>query len=252
MPFHKSISDFFFGDDPPEIPALTPAQQKNLDLQNKMLSEQSDLSRLLLPIILGEDFDVTVDENGKVTGLTPKAPGPGEAAQDEIQGLLAERSLQFLRGEGAVPEQVNRQFADSKRILEESLRKSLGPDFISSTPGFEAIADFESERLATLESIRFGELSSTEGMRLAGQTAQEQTSNQNIQRLLAGLGVQSNPLAGLQTAQQLAQSRQELGLKASIAGHRPGLIQSMAGGVGQGIGAAGITSFLSPTPVPVR
>ncbi len=241
-----SIADFFFGDDDPEVPALTPAQQQNLNLQNQLLQDQADLSNLLLPIILGKDFEVTVDENGNITGLTPKAETAGELATEEIQDLLAQRSLSFLKGEGKVPEQVNRQFAESKQVLEESLRKSLGPDFIASTPGFEAIADFESGRLATLEGIRFGQLSETEGLRLAGQTAREQTSNQNIQRLLAGMGVKSNPLTALQQSQALAQNEQALKLQANIAGFNPGLISALAPGVGQGVSAAITSGLMGP------
>ena len=245
MGIFSDIGDFFFGDDDPEVPALSAAEKKNLDLQNKLLQEQADLSGMLLPLILSEDFDVTIDESGNIVSITPKEPTEAEAGAKEINKLLTEQTLKFLKGEGEVPAQVGRDFAKSRRVLEESLRKSLGPDFIGSTPGFEAIRDFEESRIGTLEGIRFGRLSELEGLRLAGREAEESVTNQNIQRWLVGLGVGAGPIDALQRSQALTLQGQQLGLQANIAGFSPGAIQGLVQGIGTGVGAGSSAAIIS-------
>lgn len=227
------IGDFFFGEDDPEVPALTPAQQQNLNLSNELLQQQADLSEMLLPILLSEDFDVVVDEETReITSITPKEKTAGELATDEINDLLAQKSLSFLRGEGEIPAEFGRQADLARERTRETLLKNIGPGFATSTPGRDAMARLEAELAGAAEGISFGRLSELEGLRLAGEAGQRATSGNEFQRAIAALGVQSNPLASLNQSRQLTQADRALGLRANITGHDPGLLTAAAPGAG--------------------
>ena len=94
-----AIGDFFFGSDDIEVPQLSAEQQRNLNLQNEALQQQADLSRLLLPILLQEDFDITLDEAGNILTINAKDPTELEKSTEEIQNRLAQESLKALKGE---------------------------------------------------------------------------------------------------------------------------------------------------------
>lgn len=233
MGWLEDVSDFFFGDDDVEVLQLAPEQQRLLDLQTQQLTEQRDLSKVLLPILLSEDYDITVDEAGNITEATPKDPTQLEKSTEEIQNLLAQKSLQGLRGELEVPEQVNTEFAEAREILEESLRKSLGPDFASSTPGQDALRQFDRTRLETLEGIRFAQLGQFEGLGLARAASGRQ--EQGLQRglLESSLGVQRAPLAGFQQFAQQTQFDRALDLRTQQLNKKTGLLGELFGFGGQ-------------------
>ncbi len=236
MGFFDDIVEFFIGDDDVEVPQLAPEQQRLLNLQTAQLEQQSQLSNILLPVLLSENFNVTVDEAGRVIDATPKDPTQLEKSTEEIQSLLAQESLKFLRGEGEVPEQVNRDFAEAKGILEESLRKSLGPDFISSTPGAAAMEDFEKTRIQTLEGIRFGRLRDVEALGLAREASGRQRDVTDRSLLESVLGIQQNPLAGLQSFAGQTQFDRALGLKTDALNRKTGLLGHLFGFGGQVVG----------------
>jgi hypothetical protein len=249
MGFFDDVSDFFFGDDDVTVTPPDPAQQANLDLQNQLLQEQANLSKLLLPVLLGENFDLELGPDGEIRSISPKATTALEENTLQIQNLLAQESLAFLKGEGKIPASVDKAFGESREIFEEGLRKSLGPNFLGSTAGADAIADFETQRINTLEDIRFGRLSTLEGLSLAREGSQRQGEQLDINTLLAGLGVQGSPLGRLQSNQQLTQADQALRLQASISSFDPGFLSGVSQGVGTGLGLfAGNTLFGTSAP----
>jgi hypothetical protein len=232
MGIFDDIGDFFFGSEDIEAPPPDPLAQKQLEL----LNEQQQLSNLLLPIILSEDFDVTIDDSGNIVGVVPKDPTELEKDTGEIQNLLAQESLKFLRGEGDVPEQVHSDLAESRTILEESLRKSLGPDFVSSTAGADALAKFDKTATETKEGIRFGRLRDVEALGLARQAGGISQQGADLQQLAAAMGIRQDPLAGITTAR--GQNQQDAALRAQIdiANRKEGLIGSLFNVAGQAAG----------------
>lgn len=234
--FFGDVGDFFFGSEDIEKPPPDPLAAKQLEL----LTEQQQLSSMMLPILLSEDFDVTVDNNGNIVGVVPKDPTERELNVEEIENLFAQESLKYLKGEGEVPGQVHTDFAESKKILEESLRKSLGPDYISSTPGAEAISDFEKTRIETLEGIRFGRLGELEALGLSRQAAGRTGEAFGLQKLFDALKMKESPLANIGAARGQNLAATALGAQVDIANRKEGLLgglfRAAGGAVGQAVG----------------
>lgn len=240
-----AIGDFFFGSDDIEVPQLSAEQQRNLNLQNEALQQQADLSRLLLPILLQEDFDITLDEAGNILTINAKDPTELEKSTEEIQNRLAQESLKALKGELPIPKQVNKDFAEAREILEESLRKTLGPDFASSTPGADALLKFDEAQILTNEGIAFGRLSELEGLGLARASSGREEKTSDLQQVLASLGIRDNSITGLQRSEQLSQFDRSLRAQVDIANQSEGFLGKLIAPFAQGAGAgtsAAITS----------
>lgn len=254
MGIFDDIGEFFFGSDDIEVPELSPEQQRNLELQNKALEQQSQLSNLLFPLLLQEDFNVAFDDQGNITSIEPKDPTELEKNTESIQNLLAQESLKFLKGEGEIPAQVSTDFDEAREILEESLRKSLGPDFVSSTPGQDALRQFDKTKAETLEGIRFGRLRDVEALGLAREASGRDSRNSELQEFLQALNVSGAPLGGLNTAIGQSQFDRSLSTQIDIANQKQGVLGSLFSGLGEGAGAefgkdpggsfASITKFL--------
>lgn len=221
--------------------ALQQEQATTLKFQREIIQGQIEQQELLAPILFKElGVEPQFDETGKIIGFT-EIEDPTEELRGEIELALLQRSKAALAGELPENPALLRDLSEQQGILEEQLRKNLGRDFRTSTPGIEALGDFEERKNILLEASRRGDLTTAEALSLG----REQVNNQTLQTFLAGTGgVVQAPLAsatglgqvaaGFGGAQQILQQNRAFQLQASTAN-----AANAAGTTGALIGAAG-------------
>jgi len=165
---------------------------------------QSELTRLQ------EERGTLADRltGGKITGyeLLPEVKAHQErmkqlqAQQDDITGLMQERTLKALRGELPVDPALERQLSEGRQTLASTLRSNLGSGYETSTPGIQALADYDKRAEELRMASRKDELYNTNQLQLAGQQFGTQLDQMRFGNVV---GIQNQPFQG---AQALGQS----------------------------------------------
>lgn len=162
-------------------------QAELLGLQRRMIEEQNQQNRVLLPFLAQQEgFDVTVDDNGIITGIS-RRPDPSLDRQKEIQRLLEERSLAALKGELPVDPALEENLADKEREVRDRLIAQLGPGYETSSAGIETLGDFFKNAEMLREGARTGQLTLAEqlGLTRAQQGIFGRQSGQDVLRTAA-------------------------------------------------------------------
>lgn len=178
-------------------PAAAPSmddsvRQAQMDLVNQQRQIAEEMLRrqnLLEPALLAnQGYEQITDASGKVTGYRLSAAAQAQRDQEaQIQNQMRTRTLAALAGELPVDPALNREIEQNRMTLRDSLRGNLGTGFETSTPGIQALADFEKRAEELREASRRDQLRAGEGIRLAGEQLQSQIGSQTFGNI-AGLG----------------------------------------------------------------
>ncbi len=155
------------------------AYGKLLDAQTRQLA----YSQALQPLEFQQQgYQVTTDAQGNPTGITVVPGGAADLEaqyrqqqlatgkqQQTVNQLLLDRTQQAIRGELPVDPNLESQFGRTEAVLRESLRKNLGPGYDTSTPGIQALADFNRRKQETIYQAQHGEIGSAGAQAIAGQ-----------------------------------------------------------------------------------
>jgi len=224
--------------------ALQRNQAELLALQRQTIEEQRAQNRILLPFLAAQEgFDVTVDQNGVITGILQRPEETERRAQErEITSRLNERSLQALKGELPVDPALEEDLRVQEQELRNQLSSQFGAGYETSTPGLETLGEFFRTSEILRAGARTGQLTLAEQLGITREQ-QEQFRRQSSQDVLRTSAI-GDPLtfAGAfgQTAKGYGQAQvpfiqqRQMQLQASIAN-----AQSSAGILGAGIGAIG-------------
>jgi len=147
--------------------------------------------QMLQPILLEQaGIKTLTDESGAVIGYEA-IPDPLDPMRDEIQQLELQRSLAALKGELPIDPAMERQFSKMEEDMRAELYRNLGPDYATSTPGIEAMSEFNSMKASVYDQARRGELTTAEALSLA----REQQSQSSLAQLLSSSsGIVTTPL----------------------------------------------------------
>ena len=88
-----------------------------------------------------------------------------------IERQELERIDAALRGELPISPGLERELIEGRDRLETRLRQQLGPGFATSTPGIQALAEFDQRALEVREASRQGQLSEAEQIALGREQA---------------------------------------------------------------------------------
>ena len=226
--------------------ALQEEQAQLLRQQREMIQTQLDMQQLMQPILLEQAGLEPIIEDGEIVGFDrivdpqqeqldqlqqqffeqalAELQGEGDPEQAEIRQLLEERSLAALRGELPVDPGLERELSDQERELRERLRRQLGDGFETSTPGIQALSEFETRKQQLLEGARRGDLTLAEQLGLARQSSQQATIGD-----LFSLGTGAEQLGQSSTAALLSQAAGVSGLA------DPSALGALASGFGQAL-----------------
>lgn len=164
-----------------ELPK-TPEQQAYAQYVQDQLSD-AKTARALMPFQLEQQgYRLTKDADGNVTGAEVIQGGAADLQnqynlsqlktgqqQQEMNQMLLDRAKKAAAGELPVDPALQRQFDEGRTTLESQLRGSLGTGYASSTPGMQALADFEKKKQETIYAAQHGEISTADQLAMAGQ-----------------------------------------------------------------------------------
>lgn len=179
----------------PEEQALRQAQLDLVNQQRGIATEMLRRQNLMEGELLrSQGYEQVLDAAGNVTGYRPT-----QATQDqlnsttEINNLMRNRTLAALKGELPVDPALERSISENRATLESSLRGNLGSGYATSTPGQTALADYEKRAEELRQAQRRDQLSTGEGIRLAGEDLNNRISSSRFGNVM-GLG--NNPAGG--------------------------------------------------------
>ena len=182
----------------PEEQALRAAQldlvNRQRDIANEMLRRQNLMEGELLR---SQGYEQIIGPDGQVTGYRPTADTQSRLdSETEINNLMRNRTLSALKGELPVDPALERSISENRATLEASLRGNLGSGFATSTPGQSALADYEKRAEELRMAQRRDQLSTGEGIRLAGEDLNNRIGSSRFQNVV-GLGNVPSGAAGL-------------------------------------------------------
>lgn len=207
-----------------------------------MIEQQQEQNKVLLPFLAEQEgFQVTLGEDGTITGIT-KAPNELEDQNNEIQRLLNEKSLAALRGELPVDPALEGALKDQEQQIRDRLLQQFGPGYDTSSAGIETLGDFFSNAESLRYAARTGELTLAEQLGLTRQqqdifakgTAQDSLRTASVADPLAFAGAYGQVARGFGQAQVPFIQQRQAQLSAAIA-NQNGRNQL----IGAGIGAVG-------------
>lgn len=234
-------------------------QAEFIQQQRELLAEQSEMQEQLAPLLYeAAGLTPQIDSSGKITGFT-RTPDPNAEQRQELETAFLERSLAAVKGELPVNPALIRDLDDQEKLLRERLRKQLGPGFENSTPGIQALSEFNERRNLILDASRRGDLTLSESLSLA-RSNEEQAFVQNF--LSRAAGIQNQPLANVAAGsgtnagvnallssfanQREGRFRAELA-NAQLAQQRDTSFGKLFGGIGQLAGLAAFSPAFSGT-----
>src|SRR4249919_1682297 len=126
----------------PEERALQRQQTELLAFQTDVMKQQQQQQKVLLPFLAQQEgFNVTMDANGNISGIT-KNEDPLQAQDKEIQALLQQRTLDALHGNLPVDPAREGSLASQEQQMKEALANKFGPGAETSSPGIETMGEF--------------------------------------------------------------------------------------------------------------
>ncbi len=240
-----------------EEKSLQKEQTEILRAQRGILERSQREQQLLAPFLF-EQAGITPEidpETGEIIGFTEKEKTQLDLDREEIEQGFLSRTKAALAGELPINPALERELEGERDLLDERLRKQLGPSFETSTPGIQALDEFMRSKSDILEGARRGDLSLSEQLGLAREGSNQDRANQTLAKIL-GTTNRSDISQGNQLAQgfggavsQFAANR-TLGFQANLATaqNRASTMGALFGAAGQFAGVAGgigLSSFLN-------
>jgi len=194
---------------------------------------------------------------GGITGFDKAPLGEADVLRDEIEVDLLEREKLALAGELPVGQGLLKDLEDRRQTLEAGLLKQLGSGFETSSPGIEALSEFDTGSSALKEAVAKGDIGNFAALQLAQSGFNQGAGNLNLAQLQGGINANAGTINqgfGLSQAliggQQPDQFTRQLGFNVdqvnaqrgggfgSVFGALAGAaVGSFAGGAGASFGA---------------
>ena len=178
-----------------EEKALQKAQADLLNFQMESLKGQLETQELLNPLLFDElGLTQQFDDQGNLTGFDRQPDQLGDLREENELALL-ERQKLALAGDLPISPTLERELEEGKQTLEQRLRRQLGSGFDVSSPGIEALGDFDRNATELRESARRGEINLTTQLGIAQGGFNQGVGERNISQTL-GVSQSGLPFTG--------------------------------------------------------
>lgn len=236
------------GDTTIEAPQMSPQEKQLQAEQLKILQQQQGIYENLMPL-MASNLGLIQDPNtGEYRQMTPEeyqsSLTPLQQQAYDVQSAAYDRLMKAYAGELEVSPQLESDLQEQQKMIEERLSRSLGPNWMNSTAGQQAMSEFQTKAELLREEARrgilgqgsqnyLGSLGATSGL-----SGQQTGSLQNLS--LGNLGA----LSGYSQAQQPYQYYNNLDFQADAANAQMNAqkFAGLMGGLGSLTGA-GITAW---------
>jgi len=166
------------------LPLQTALAEQGIELnslQMEAIQDQLETSEAIRPALL-EAMGYELDEGtGQYVAI--------EGEQDPLLAQLEERYTAALRGETEISPYLEKQLQDERAKLEEDLSRRLGPNWQTTTPGRQALSDFQTRADLLREEARQSTISSAGSQYLATRgllAGERQQTISNLASLMGG------------------------------------------------------------------
>ena len=227
-------------------PQPTPEEIALQKLQLEMLQgQQADMEKMR-PFIL-KAMGLRVDSDGNIVQMTDEERREGMTPEqlNAYELLLAqqERQSQAMAGELPLSPALEKELTGQRSQMEEALAQRLGPNWMSTTAGQQAITAFDEKASLVKDEASRGQLQSGAGLALMQAGALGDVSNQAYQKTTGFAGGRGGLLQMAGQAQQPYQQQRQWQHQANIAGaqNRAGRQAGFMGGMGSLLGS-GLTA----------
>ena len=231
-----------------EVAGPTATELAIQELQLKSLQEQAAENAQLKPLLYAS-MGLTTDASGNIRKMTDdeyqNSLTDTQKLAYKAEKLQQERVINALEGKLPVSTALENDISDREKVLRETLAQKLGSNYETSTPGIQALAEFNKKADELREQSRLGEITSGTGLML-NQMGFLETSAKSTTSMFGGLP--SRYGTQVATAGQALQPYQYYnGLNAQIAmqnaqnqnQYNSGLMGGIGSLMGAGIGAFG-------------
>lgn len=177
--------------DLPETPEeMRRRQMEELSFQRAQSAFEMEQARFAqekadLPALAEQRALETAFRKRTLADLEEQAAARG--ANAEVEGLLRQRTLAALKGELPVNPALMRELGTGEEELRASLFKQLGSGFETSTPGIQALAEFNQRKSEILEGARRGDLQLGEQLNFARDASRSQRMTEALPILASRL-----------------------------------------------------------------
>ena len=199
-----------FPEQSPQAAAASAAQSDLLGTQTALLKNQLGLQNLLAPVLYQQlGLTPTKDENGQITGFTQSqdAAKTTQLLQENQRATLG-RELDAIQGKLPIDPQLTQELDRQEAQLHSSLQRSLGPDYATSTPGQQALQDFQQRRANIVESAAQGQITSAAQLASAATGSAVANNNSVDSQIATALGISQAPLTGISMFSPIVQGNQ--------------------------------------------
>ena len=135
----------------------------------------------------------TQEFDHKLTGYEKLPASETDTMQAEITKLLQTRTLSALKGDLPVDPALERNIAQQRQTLGETLQRNLGTGYATSSPGIEALSNFDKRAEELRYAARQDALSSGNAAQMGAQAFQQTLQQQRFGNIVA---LNNLPLTG--------------------------------------------------------
>jgi len=163
-------------------PLQTELAKKGVELQSLQLDaikSETERNRALEPVLL-EAMGYEKDESGNYVAV--------EGEQDPLLAQLEERYTKTIAGEEGVSPYLESELAKERAKLEEDLSRRLGPNWRATTPGIQALSDFDTKANLLREEAQQRAIASAGSQYLSARGVMAGEKQQKVSNLLSLTG----------------------------------------------------------------
>lgn len=222
------------------VPGPTAQEVELQQIQLDTIKKQNAYYAQMEPYIL-QNMGYKKDSSGNISKMSSdeyyNSLGEVDKSTYDINKLMLERQKNALAGKLPVSPALENELTKQRSDLESYLSRKLGPNWANSTPGIQALAEFNKNAETLREEARTGQITSGEQLLLAGLQGQQQSQKYATSSAASFPGFNSG-LVGLSSqAQQPYQYYNGLALQGNMASaqNQVGLMKGLGQVAGNGL-----------------
>lgn len=231
------------------VPGPSPEEIALQRQQLELIQEQRAQNELLKPYFYQLAGLKEVD--GKLVPMTEEeqlaAMTSSQRKQYEVANLQLGQYEKALRGELPLSQAVENELTKQRADLESYMSRKLGPNWQQSTPGIQALAEFDKKANALREEQMYGKQTGASAMSIAQQDYYNQLLSRSASAASSPLGTYQGLMGSIGQALQPYQLQRQMQLQANMANAQSG--NALWGGLGSLLGTglmAGASYFGGP------
>lgn len=206
----------------------TALQQQQLELIKQQREETALMKPYMYQLAGIKEVDgklVPMTEEEQLAGMTST-----QRKQYDVSNLQLGQYEKALKGELPLSQAVEGEISKQRADLESYMSRKLGPNWRQSTPGIQALAEFDKKTNALREEQQYGKLSGASAMSIAQQNYMNDMMGRSAQTATSPLGMSQGLFGMMGQAQQPYQQQRAMQLQAAMANQRNG--SDMMSGLG--------------------